>query len=151
MCIRDRIQLYYYDIKGKKVEASLTTLISLLQVMGIEDLSETGLEEKIREKEEEKNNPFPPVVVTSERKLRFGPLSPQKVVLMVKGEKGEEWREEFNIEEHSFLEWDFPPSMEWGYYELTFLPVSYTHLFWAKSRSFRSSRSTSLYLVISME
>lgn len=116
------IQLYYYDIKGKKVEASLTTLISLLQVMGIEDLSETGLEEKIREKEEEKNNPFPPVVVTSERKLRFGPLSPQKVVLMVKGEKGEEWREEFNIEEHSFLEWDFPPSMEWGYYELTFLP-----------------------------
>ncbi len=115
------IQLYYYDTKGKKVEASLSTLLSLLQVMGVEDLSEKGLEEKIKEKEEEKNNPFPPVVVTSERKLCFGPLSPQKVVLMVKGEKGEEWREEFKVENHSSLEWNFPPSMEWGYYELTFL------------------------------
>ncbi|HPZ81125.1 MAG TPA: 4-alpha-glucanotransferase [Candidatus Atribacteria bacterium] len=115
------IQLFYYDIKGKKVETSLSTLLALLQVMGVEDLSEKGLEEKIREKEEEKNNPFPPVIVTKERKLCLGPLPPQKVVLVVKGEKGEEWREEFKIEEYSLLEWNFPPSMEWGYYELTFL------------------------------
>ncbi len=115
------IQLYYYDTRGKKIEASLSTLLSLLRAMGIEDFSEKGLEERIAEKEREKNSLFPPVIVTKERKLRFGPFSSPKVVLMVKGEKGEQWEEEFNTEEHSFLEWEFPSSMEWGYYELTFL------------------------------
>ena len=88
------IQLYYYDTRGKKIEASLSTLLSLLRAMGIEDFSEKGLEERIAEKEREKNSLFPPVIVTKERKLRFGPFSSPKVVLMVKGEKGEQWEEE---------------------------------------------------------
>ena len=48
------IQLFYYDIKGKKVETSLSTLLALLQVMGVEDLSEKGLEEKNKRKRRRK-------------------------------------------------------------------------------------------------
>ncbi|MDK2896568.1 MAG: 4-alpha-glucanotransferase [Candidatus Atribacteria bacterium] len=118
------VHLSYVNSQGKTVVAPQKTIISLLQTLGVKSFTETEIEQEIKKKKEEKNNPFPPVIATSERKItHIGSFySWKRIKLKVKGERGETLSQEFNLDGNQLvsIDWTLPPDWKWGYYQLTF-------------------------------